>query len=266
MKCLLAALLAWLGIAAAGCEVQPQTPDRTAASSESATGRPKPSTPAKQATPPVAVGPAASAAAGQEIGHARRTPAKAPSRAPPTARLARILKLGKPKYDKNHQHVVELDLESQPTTDADLDLIARSFPHLSRLTVDGANITDAGVKHLAKLAGLVDLTLKNTDIHDETIQELQKLPKLKTLNLRRSSSLTNKALGYLKDYPSLQNLTLLYNNFDDDGMVYVQKIKNLRVLDIRCCQQIDDEGLAPSEGHAESPRAEDLQPPSPTPD
>ena len=199
-----------------------------------ATGNPpSPAEPAKKAAAtPAKPSPAAPDAA--------KTTVKPPFN---EARVAHFLKVGNPER-KNNQ-VVRLDFDGQPTTsDADLELIARSFPHLRRLALYGANIDDAGVKHLVKLTNLADLTLRNTEISDAAILELQKLPKLKTLNLRRNASLTNKALNYFMDYPSLQSLGLLYNNFSDDGMVYVQKIKNLRALDIRCCQQIGDDGLA----------------------
>ena len=95
---------------------------------------------------------------------------------------------------------------------------------------------------------LTDLTLENTDIHDDTIKKLQSLSELKVLALRRSTYLTDKALEYLKDYPSLQVLRLLYNNFDDDGMAQLEGLKNLPRLDIRGCAKVGDGGLAASEG------------------
>ncbi len=62
----------------------------------------------------------------------------------------------------------------------------------------GADIDDQGAKQIAALTHLTELTLENTEIHDDTLQALQSLTRLKVLALRRSSYLTDKALEYLQ--------------------------------------------------------------------
>ena len=94
--------------------------------------------------------------------------------------------------------MVGIDLERCPATNADVEQIVRAFPRLVRLKVDGAEINDQALPHVAKLKDLTDLSLMNTDIHDDAVKELQALPKLKSLGLRRCSFLTDAALDISK--------------------------------------------------------------------
>ena len=55
------------------------------------------------------------------------------------------------------------------------------------MAIWGAEITDAGVKHLEAFAKLNDLVLENTEVTDAGLAVLKKLPQLKSLNLRRST-------------------------------------------------------------------------------
>ena len=126
--------------------------------------------------------------------------------------------------------------------------------------VDGAEINDQALPHVAKLKDLTDLSLMNTDIHDDAVKELQALPKLKSLGLRRAVP-DRCGPGHLKACPNRQVLAILYNNFDDDGMAQIKEIKKLRAGH-RGCVQIGDEGLEQTQGHAEPHLAQDGRSPN----
>ena len=195
---------------------------------------------------------------------AAEKPADKPAAAPAeplsaeAAALARIKKLaGKVKYDGGR--VVDIDLDPRPVTDADLELIARAFPHLARLKLYGTDITDAGVKHLTKITALASLSLRNTEIHDESLKALRPLSGLKSLNLHHCSFLSNKALGYIKDFPNLETLTLLYDNFQDDSLIQLRGMKKLRAAGHPLLPADRRQGPGTSQGHDEPPHVESPQ-------
>jgi hypothetical protein len=86
--------------------------------------------------------------------------------------------------------------------------------------------------------------LENTEVTDKGLEVLRKIPKLKSLNLRRSTAMTDAAMSILKDVPNLQYLSLLYNNITDDGLVELKGLTKLKLLDLRGCVLVTDVGLA----------------------
>ncbi|NQT41024.1 MAG: hypothetical protein HQ581_26265, partial [Planctomycetes bacterium] len=150
---------------------------------------------------------------------------------PPAIKTAieRINDLGREvQYDPDNP-ITTLDLEMMPTTDADLELLT-ALPELKKLLVWGAEISDAGIPQLTKFPNLVDLTVYNTEITDEGVALLAGIKTLKSLNLRRSTNVTDAALEHIATLPNLQYLHLLYNNFTNDGMEHVGKLTKLRLL------------------------------------
>ena len=120
------------------------------------------------------------------------------------------------KRDASGQ-VTGVDLEMCQTKDSDLEVLA-ALPSIQKLNLWGADITDGGVKHLKKLPKLVDLTLFNTDLTDKGVEQLKDLTTLKSLNLRRTTNMTDAAIAHITQLPNLQYLYLLYNNIGDDAL------------------------------------------------
>ena len=87
------------------------------------------------------------------------------------------------------------------------------------------------------------LDLKNTFATDAGLAKLVACQQLKSLNLHRSSQLTNAGMAHLAKLPNLTYLTLLYTRITDPGVEQLAKCKKLRLLDIRGCM-VTDEGLA----------------------
>ena len=101
------------------------------------------------------------------------------------------------------KNVIEVDLDDCEATDADVDLLVK-LPYLRTLKLHGGQLTNAGVKKLNQLPDLVDLTLHNTEMDNDGLGQLTKLTKLESLNIRRSSRMTDEGLDHLKHFPNLQ--------------------------------------------------------------
>jgi hypothetical protein len=100
--------------------------------------------------------------------------------------------------------VVEVDLFCKKTTDADLAHL-KAFPQLRKLNLMGNckdsgnnHLTDAGLKHLRDLHKLEELNVSwHRGIHDASIEYLEKLSNLKSVDLD-STSVTEKGAARLK--------------------------------------------------------------------
>ncbi|MHC4639336.1 MAG: leucine-rich repeat domain-containing protein, partial [Planctomycetota bacterium] len=123
------------------------------------------------------------------------------------------------RYIKDFKKLERLNLPDG-TTDAGLADIAE-LHSLKGLYFQGRNqVTNAGLRHLAKLTSLEELALVSEQVDDAGLVYLAKLPKLRYLQLLGNSI------------------------FSDAGMVHLKDIPNLRILDISVLRQITDEGLA----------------------
>ncbi len=71
--------------------------------------------------------------------------------------------------------------------------------------------------------------LENTEVTDAGLQVFKKLARLKSVNLRRSVSMTDAGLANLKDLPNLQYLSLLYNNVTDAGLAELEGLLKLKL-------------------------------------
>jgi len=178
-------------------------------------------------------------------------PAETPVKAEPAVdtpamvkALERIDKIGGGVDRDDLNRVVGIDLLECKVTDADAEMISKTFPDLVQLVLWGAEIHNAGAKHLVSLTHLSRLTLEKTSIQDDLFKDLKALENLTVLNLRRNSFLTDKALESIKDYPRLLELRILFNLFTNEGMASVGQMSKLKVLDIRACPKIGDPGLA----------------------
>ena len=82
---------------------------------------------------------------------------------------------------------------------------------------------------LKGLPKLKDLTLYNTNITDAGVEELTAVQSLQSLNLQRSTNLTDAATGALKKLPHLTSLFILYNNLSDQGVASLKDMTQLRL-------------------------------------
>jgi hypothetical protein len=92
-------------------------------------------------------------------------------------------------------------------TDAWLDRVSR-HAHLTRLDLDSSPaLTDAGIRHLARLPGLTHLNLSGTAVTDEALEVLTRLPALETLSLAWTR-VTDAGLRHLAACDALREVDL----------------------------------------------------------
>jgi len=117
------------------------------------------------------------------------------------------------------------------------------LPHLRRLAVSGFGVTPSGVHALASCKTLEELGLENTQIDDTALAELASLPRLRSLNLRRSVHLTDAAIETLLRFPKLEQLYLHDNGFSAKSLRNLAALQGLRLLDLRGCPGVGIEVL-----------------------
>jgi Leucine rich repeat len=97
--------------------------------------------------------------------------------------------------------------EGQMTDDLIEDL-SRHAPSLTALGLSGCReVTDAGIRHLARMPSLLHLDLSGTAITDAGLQVLRDLPRLQTLSLAWNH-LTGAGVGALAHCDALENLNV----------------------------------------------------------
>ena len=107
---------------------------------------------------------------------------------------------------------------------------------------DAARVTDAGVSHLSGLANLQTLHLSYSQIGDESLRVLSKLPRLQEL-AAPGSRFTDRGLAYLKDATGLEQLSVgNARKITDAGMIHLGRLTNLTSLDLENAE-ITDHGL-----------------------
>ena len=113
-------------------------------------------------------------------------------------------------------------------TDAGLKDVAK-LQQLEGLWLTGTKITNAGLKDVAKLQKLTRLGLRETEITDAGLLEVAKLQKLEQLNLI-STKITDEGLIKVAKLQKLKTLFLASTQITDEGLVMVAKLQNLRSL------------------------------------
>jgi RNA polymerase sigma factor (sigma-70 family) len=102
------------------------------------------------------------------------------------------------------------------------------------LWLGGAQVTDAGLKELAGLAGLKNLQmlyLGNTEVTDAGLKELAGLKSLRTLDLLRTK-VTDTGLKELAGLKSLETLDLMSTEVTDAGLKELAGLKSLQTLNL----------------------------------
>tara|TARA_R110002096_G_scaffold16264_32_gene55723 strand:+ start:54 stop:1727 length:1674 start_codon:yes stop_codon:yes gene_type:complete len=103
----------------------------------------------------------------------------------------------------------------------------------------GSPITDVGVAHLAGLAKLRFLSLRQCGlVAGSTLEKLRAIPQLEHLNLS-ATSITSEAIATLPLLPSLRELSLTFcMNFHGRSIEDIAKIPGLRRLELSYCPTI----------------------------
>jgi hypothetical protein len=159
--------------------------------------------------------------------------AAAPLKAgPPSDAVAAIEKLGgsvRPVGDDGKEWEVELHLQGRDLTDKGLAHVA-ALKNVVSLNLRDTKITDAGLVHLKGLTTLRTLHLERTQIGDAGIAHLTGLEKLEYLNLYETK-ITDASLVHLASLKKLNRLYLWQTKVTDEGVAKLAKaLPELRIV------------------------------------
>lgn len=129
---------------------------------------------------------------------------------------------------KDLKGLKEICLQTASVTDADL-IHLQGFVELVSLTLWETKVRGSGLKHLAALPNLRNLTIHPFD--DEGLSSLQHLPGLKFLNLYGATA-TDDGLRQLGTLVGLESLDLMRTPITDAGLPHLASLRNLRTLSL----------------------------------
>lgn len=112
------------------------------------------------------------------------------------------------------------------------DLLARvaGIPHLEVVRLGGSKaVTDAGIRHLARLPQLRELDLSSTGVTDAGLAVLRDLPQLARLNLVMTR-VTDAGMTHLAHARALERLELMWTNTGDGAIRALEGLPSFREL------------------------------------
>lgn len=109
-------------------------------------------------------------------------------------------------------------------TDRDLAQMS-AFSKLRMLRIEDSPITSGGVRHLARLKQLEDISLHHTRVDDEGLRYLAKCP-LYRLDLSQTK-ITGAGLVHFRNHPTLTELDLARTGLDDEGITHLVTVPNI---------------------------------------
>jgi Leucine-rich repeat (LRR) protein len=152
--------------------------------------------------------------------------------------------------------LIGISIRGKPLSDEALARLVKNYgDHLSALELTNTGITDAGLRHLAGLTHLPDLSLRNNDhrpappgaapspntITDAGLVHLKGLTTLRTLNLG-GLPVTDAGLDAIKDLPNLEQLYLDRTEVIGCGLGRLKSLPRLTALYLDR-SAVTDEGL-----------------------
>jgi Leucine-rich repeat (LRR) protein len=145
--------------------------------------------------------------------------------------IAQIQKLGgEVAIDPADNSVAKVWLMKPEVVDADLQCLTR-LPRLREAYLNGAQITDSGIKPLVGLALLVRLDLFDTRVGDAGLASIAHLKGLRRLGLG-NTKITDEGLPALSAIPDLRELHVGGTLVTDAGMSHVAQLTRLHELDL----------------------------------
>jgi Leucine-rich repeat (LRR) protein len=141
-------------------------------------------------------------------------------------------------------NVISIDMATGRTwaDDYQMDQIL-VFPKLASLVVEGPGITNQLTSRIAEQHNLASLTLKNTLVDDEGIEQLVDLKTLKVIELRVAPLISDRAMESLVKLPKLRAVRLVGGNITDRGVATLLRAPKLHELDVRNCRNVTKAGI-----------------------
>jgi len=114
-----------------------------------------------------------------------------------------------------------------------------ALTELERLDISHSNITDAELKYIAKMKGLISLNFEDCPgVTDKGIKFLRGMESLKTLNLSSCRLTDEGLLRVIEFFPNLTTLELRMNSFSDEVVCHLKRLEELRSLDLSWAQNL----------------------------
>lgn len=131
--------------------------------------------------------------------------------------------------------VLQLDDEQNQVTDAGIRHLAK-LSSLEHLRIQGGNVGDDGLELLASVKSLRILNLPQGKFTDEGLARLRELPKLVQLRFG-SPQVTSQGVARLAEFPALRQIHLIGVPLDDEAIAALSRIQSLESLyldDVTC--------------------------------
>ncbi len=122
-----------------------------------------------------------------------------------------------------------LEFHSPRTDDAKLRHCCESFSNVELVLLEDTRVSDEGMRSLASLSKLRELSLSDSRITSRGVEFLQDLENLEELELD-GTDVDDDALRVLGKIKSLERLCLYETNITETGVAYLAKLPHLRSL------------------------------------
>jgi hypothetical protein len=133
-------------------------------------------------------------------------------------------------------------LNAPTLTDADLARLADRVAVNELDLGDNPNVTDDGMRHVARIAGLHHLSLYSTAVTDAGIRHLRGLP-LTYINLWHTS-IGDESLGYIAEMKPMKQVQIKdCQAVTDAGVAKLVALENLQIVNLGECRRITDESV-----------------------
>eukprot|EP00526_Cylindrotheca_closterium_P006869 CAMPEP_0113605442 /NCGR_PEP_ID=MMETSP0017_2-20120614/2331_1 /TAXON_ID=2856 /ORGANISM="Cylindrotheca closterium" /LENGTH=743 /DNA_ID=CAMNT_0000513935 /DNA_START=1382 /DNA_END=3613 /DNA_ORIENTATION=+ /assembly_acc=CAM_ASM_000147 len=139
-------------------------------------------------------------------------------------------------------NLVSLDLADTDLSDSGMRHLAK-FTKLKRLSLFYCNVSNTGLRHLGQLTALESLNLDSRDIGDEGLYHLRHLKNLKALDIF-SGRITDSGCSMISKIKSLESLELCGGLISDLGCAMLASLENLTSLNLSQNDSITDRGAA----------------------
>ncbi len=132
----------------------------------------------------------------------------------------------------NSPHVINLLIRERKggITDRTLEYVG-TMTNLKSLELGSPRLTDAGVRHLAKLRHLTTLALSGGSITDNALTTIGTLSQLQSLDLRQTA-VRGAGLRHLRELPQLKSLRLTYTKISATAAQEIGQLSQLESLSL----------------------------------
>lgn len=144
----------------------------------------------------------------------------------------------------NEEHQTTTKESTREITIKDFESLSESqlAGRIQTLSLRNTNITDDMLMYVSKLPNLEELDLYGTEVTDDGLQHLTELKHLQVLSLK-GVNITDEGLKSVKNMSSLRELNITGVGITDSGIEYLRDLKRLKVLSI-AMTRVSDAGFS----------------------